>query len=312
VSWLPSESPVPGDAKSCQPVETVVVPRSRDLGGFEVRRVLPSGQRRMVGPFVFFDQMGPVGFRPGQGIDVRPHPHIGLATVTYLFEGTIIHRDSLDNIQPIRPGDINWMTAGSGIVHSERSDAELRKSPDRLHGLQLWVALPKNHEETAPDFTHYPGDSLPTMEGDGVTARLMAGAAMGLTSPVKTFSDLFYLDVALDDGAKLALDAEHEERAAYVLDGAVEIEGSTFEPGRLLVFAPNRQIVMTASGATKLVVLGGEPMDGPRHLWWNFVSSSTERIEQAKRDWTNDRFGMPIPGESEFIPLPDMPAKAPS
>ena len=309
MSWLPSESPIAGDTRSCRPVETVVVPRSRDIGGFEVRRVLPSSQRRMVGPFVFFDQMGPVAFRAGQGMDVRPHPHIGLATVTYLFEGTIIHRDSLGSVEAIRPGDINWMTAGRGIVHSERSDSELRKSPDRLHGLQLWVALPKAHEETEPDFTHYPGGTLPTTEGDGVTARLMAGAAMGLTSPVKTFSDLFYLDVALADGAKLALDAEHEERAAYVLDGAVEIEGSTFEPGQLLVFAPRRQIVITASGPTNLVILGGEPLDGPRHLWWNFVSSSAERIEQAKRDWANDRFGLPVPGESEFIPLPDMPMR---
>jgi redox-sensitive bicupin YhaK (pirin superfamily) len=304
MSWLPSEAPVQGDSKSCKPIETVVVPRARDLGGFDVRRVLPSSQRRMVGPFVFFDEMGPVAFKGGQGIDVRPHPHIGLATVTYLFEGTIIHRDSLESVQAIRPGDVNWMTAGRGIVHSERSDAELRQQPDNLHGLQLWVALPKEHEETAPAFTHYPGADLPTMEGDGVKARLIAGAALGLTSPVKTFSDLFYFDIALEAGAKIALDAEHEERAAYVVEGTVEIEHTEFEPGRMLVFAPHRQIVVTAVTPAKLVMLGGEPMDGPRHLWWNFVSSSKERIEQAKADWTRDRFGLPIPNESEFIPLP--------
>ena len=304
MSWLPSESPVPGDTKSCKPVETVVIPRARDIGGFDVRRALPSKDRRMVGPFVFFDQMGPATFPANSGIDVRPHPHIGLATVTYLFDGTIIHRDSLGSLQPIRPGDVNWMTAGSGIVHSERSDADLRKQPDSLHGLQLWVALPQKYEETDPDFTHYPAAELPSMEGDGITSRLIAGSAFGLTSPVKTFSDLFYLDATLEPGARIALDAQHEERAAYVVEGTVEIEGSEFEAGQLLVFAPARQIVVKAVTPVKLVMLGGEPMDGPRHLWWNFVSSSKERIEQAKADWTRDRFGLPIPGETEFIPLP--------
>jgi len=304
VSWLPSEAPVPGDTKSCRPVETVVIPRARDIGGFDVRRALPSGERRMVGPFVFFDQMGPATFTANSGIDVRPHPHIGLATVTYLFDGTIIHRDSLGSIQPIRPGDVNWMTAGSGIVHSERSDTELRKQPDSLHGLQLWVALPQKFEETDPDFTHYPAAELPSMEGDGITSRLIAGAAFGLTSPVKTFSDLFYLDATLKPEARIALDAQHEERAAYLVEGTVEIEGTEFGAGQLLVFAPHRQIVVKAVTPVKLVMLGGEPMDGPRHLWWNFVSSSKERIEQAKADWTRDRFGLPVPGETEFIPLP--------
>ena len=304
MSWLPSEAPVPGDTKSCRPVETVVIPRARDIGGFDVRRALPSSGRRMVGPFVFFDQMGPATFTANSGIDVRPHPHIGLATVTYLFDGTIIHRDSLGSIQPIRPGDVNWMTAGSGIVHSERSDAELRKQPDSLHGLQLWVALPQKYEETDPDFTHYRAAELPSTEGDGITSRLIAGSAFGLTSPVKTFSDLFYLDAALEPEARIALDAQHEERAAYLVEGTVEIEGTEFEAGQLLVFAPQRQIVVKAVTPAKLVMLGGEPMDGPRHLWWNFVSSSKERIEQAKADWTRDRFGLPVPGETEFIPLP--------
>ena len=304
MSWLPSEAPVPGDTKSCRPVETVVIPRARDIGGFDVRRALPSSERRMVGPFVFFDQMGPATFTANSGIDVRPHPHVGLATVTYLFDGTIIHRDSLGSIQPIRPGDVNWMTAGSGIVHSERSDAELRKQPDSLHGLQLWVALPQKYEETDPDFTHYRAAELPSTEGDGITSRLIAGSAFGLTSPVKTFSDLFYLDAALEPEARIALDAQHEERAAYLVEGTVEIEGTEFEAGQLLVFAPQRQIVVKAVTPVKLVMLGGEPMDGPRHLWWNFVSSSKERIEQAKADWTRDRFGLPVPGETEFIPLP--------
>ena len=304
MSWLPSDAPVPGDTKSCKPVETVVIPRARDIGGFDVRRDLPSSERRMVGPFVFFDQMGPATFTANSGIDVRPHPHIGLATVTYLFDGTIIHRDSLGSLQPIRPGDVNWMTAGNGIVHSERSDAELRKQPDSLHGLQLWVALPKKYEETDPDFTHYPAADLPSMEGDGIASRLIAGAAFGLTSPVKTFSDLFYLDATLEPDARIALDAQHEERAAYLVEGTVEIEGTQFEAGQLLVFAPRRQIVVKAVTPVKLVMLGGEPMDGPRHLWWNFVSSSKERIEQAKADWTRDRFGLPVPGETEFIPLP--------
>ncbi len=215
-----------------------------------------------------------------------------------------MHRDSLGSEQPIRPGDVNWMTAGRGIVHSERSDSELRKQPDRLHGLQLWVALPRKYEETDPDFAHYPGADLPGMEGEGIAARLIAGSAFGLTSPVKTFSDLFYLDAAMQPEARIALDAQHEERAAYIVEGTVEIEGTPFEAGQLLVFAPHRQIVVKAVTPAKLVMLGGEPMDGPRHLWWNFVSSSKERIEQAKADWTRNRFGLPVPGETEFIPLP--------
>lgn len=307
MSWLPDEQPQCSEPEADPAIETVVVPRARDLGGFEVRRVLPSASRRMVGPFVFLDQMGPAAFPVGEGIDVRPHPHIGLATVTYLFEGTIVHRDSLGVRQPITPGDVNWMTAGRGIVHSERSDTVLRQAPQPLYGLQIWVALPARDEEKEPGFAHHAGDALPEMEGEGVTARIVAGSALGRTSPVKTFSDLFYVDVALEPGARFALSPEHEERAAYLLQGRLEIEGQVWEPGQLLVFAPRRPIVFRALERARFVVLGGEPMDGPRHIWWNFVSSRKERIEQAKADWKRNRFDLVVPGETEFIPLPDGP-----
>jgi redox-sensitive bicupin YhaK (pirin superfamily) len=290
-------------------IQHELLPRTRDLGdGFAVGRVLPQAQRRMVGPFVFFDQFGPVEFAPGRGLDVRPHPHIGLATVTYLFEGGIVHRDSLGYVQPIAPGDVNWMTAGRGIVHSERTDAEARRRPQRLQGIQIWVALPQRHEETAPAFAHYPAAALPLIEGEGKSLRVVAGTLFGQRSPVATLSDLFYAAATLAPGAALALDAEHEERAAYLLDGAVEVDGRPFAPGRLLVFAPGRPLTIRApvgsNGASRLLLLGGEPLDGPRHLWWNFVASRQERIEQAKEDWKQGRFA-PVPGETEFIPLPD-------
>jgi redox-sensitive bicupin YhaK (pirin superfamily) len=304
MSWQPAEAPDSEAAKNCPPVPIVIVPRSRDLGGFEVRRVLPSAQRRMVGPFVFLDEMGPAEFRPGAGIDVRPHPHIGLATVTYLFEGTIIHRDSLGTLQAIRPGAVNWMTAGRGIVHSERADPELRKRPQRLHGLQIWIALPASHEETEPAFIHYPATILPTFEAGGAKVRIVVGKAFGETSPIKTFSSMFYADVQLRHGASIPLDADHEERAAYLVGGAIEIAGERFEPGRLLVFRPADAITITAAEPARFVLLGGEPMGGPRHIWWNFVSSRRERIEQAKEDWRKNRFP-PVPGETDFIPLPE-------
>jgi len=290
-------------------IQHEILPRMRDLGdGFAVRRVLPVAERRMVGPFVFFDQFGPVELAAGRGLDVRPHPHIGLATVTYLFAGGIVHRDSLGFVQPIAPGDVNWMTAGRGIVHSERTDSESRKRPQRLEGIQIWVALPQRHEETAPAFTHYPAATLPLIEGEGKSVRVVAGALFGQRSPVQTLSELFYAAATLTPGATLALDAEHPERAAYVLDGAVEIEGRVFAPGRMLVFAPGRPVAIRATsdsrGPSRLLLLGGEPLDGPRHIWWNFVSSRPERIEQAKADWKQGRFA-PVPGETEFIPLPD-------
>ncbi len=304
MSWQLALEPEVSAAPGCEALETVIVPRSRDLGGFEVRRVLPSAQRRMVGPFVFFDQMGPAELIAGQGIDVRPHPHIGLATVTYLFDGTIVHRDSLGSIQSIEPGDVNWMTAGRGIVHSERSDRDLRKRPEKLFGIQTWVALPERYEETDPDFTHYEAARLPVIEGEKKCVRVIVGSLFGKTSPVKTLSALFYADVMLQSGASLALDPEHEERGVYLVAGSVEIAGELFESGRLLVFSPGKSITVKATSAARMVLLGGEPLDGPRYVWWNFVSSSRERIEQAKVDWKAGRFA-PVPGDSEFIPLPE-------
>jgi redox-sensitive bicupin YhaK (pirin superfamily) len=304
MSWQSAEPPEAKTPPACKALENVIVPRPRDIGGFEVRRVLPSMGRRSVGPFVFFDQMGPAELAPGAGMDVRPHPHIGLATVTYLFAGTIVHRDSLGTVQPIEPGAVNWMTAGSGIVHSERSDAELRKRRSKLYGIQVWVALPKQHEETEPDFTHYAAGSLPLVEGEGTTVRVIAGSLFGKASPVKTFSALFYGDVTFQPGAGLSVDHEHEERALYLVEGSVEIAGQPFEPGRLLVFSPGDELTVKASSSARLLLFGGEPLDGPRHVWWNFVSSSRERIEQAKADWKSGRFA-PVPGDAEFIPLPE-------
>ncbi len=292
----------PADAGS--PVQTVIVPRTRDIGGFEVRRVLPSSRRRMIGPFVFLDQMGPAVLPPGEGIDVRAHPHIGLATVTYLFDGTIIHRDSLGSRQAIRPGELNWMTAGRGIVHSERSDAEIRKRAERVAGLQIWVALPERDEECDPDFVHYGAGDLPVVEGDGKALRVIVGAAYGARAPVATLSEMVYVDASLRAGAALPVDADHEERAVYLVEGAVTVDGAAYEPGQLLVLAPGATPTIRAADDSRVVLLGGEPMDGPRHIWWNFVSSRRERIEQAKEDWRQGRFD-PVPGESESIPLPD-------
>jgi redox-sensitive bicupin YhaK (pirin superfamily) len=294
------------DVAAPSAVEAVVIPRTRDLGGFEVRRALPSARRRMVGPFVFFDQMGPAVMDAGKGVDVRPHPHIGLATVTYLFDGELLHRDSLGTVQVIRPGAVNWMTAGKGIVHSERTPPEARTGGGRLFGIQTWVALPRSQEESAPAFVHTPAEDLPDVEGDGVRVRVIAGSFHGARSPVKVFSDTLYADVALDVGARLEIPAEQEERAAYVVDGVVEESGASFAPGQLLVLRPEAQVVLRASTGARVLVLGGATMDGPRHIWWNFVSSSTERIEQAADDWASGRFAS-VPGETEFIPLPEQP-----
>lgn len=289
-------------------LETAITPRGRDLGdGFEVRRALPAAQRRMIGPFVFFDQMGPVALRGGKGLDVRPHPHIGLATVTYLFDGEILHRDSLGTVQPIRPGAVNWMIAGRGIVHSERTPPELRAGESRLFGIQTWVALPRGREEMEPGFAHHSADALPVIEGEGKRLRLIAGSLYGERAPVEVFSDMFYADAALSDAARIELPAEHEERAVYIANGRVEVGGDAYDVGRLLVFRPGEAIAIKALGKARIVLFGGEPMDGPRHVWWNFVSSSAERIEQAKADWQAGRFS-PVPGETEFIPLPEQPA----
>ena len=289
-------------------VETVVVPRTSDLGdGFTVRRALPSARRRMVGPFVFFDQMGPVLLAAGKGLDVRPHPHIGLATVTYLFEGEILHRDSLGSVQAIRPGELNWMTAGRGIVHSERTPADVRAHGSPVFGIQAWVGLPRADEETEPTFAHHGQHELPVLRDTDWTLRLIAGSFGAARSPAQVFGDLFYADLALAPGARFHLPAEHVERAAYVVSGEVGVArdgGARFGTEQLVVFAPGADIVLEAGAAgSRLMLLGGEPMDGPRHLWWNFVSSRADRIEQAKADWQAGRFA-PVPGETEFIPLP--------
>lgn len=287
-------------------LETVLLPRTHDIGGFEVRRALPAQQRQMVGPFIFFDQMGPGEFLTGKGVDVRPHPHIGLSTITYLFEGEILHRDSLGTEQPIAPGDVNWMTAGRGIAHSERTAAARRAAPHRLSGIQSWVALPKSQEERAPDFAHHPGATLPVITDGGVRLRLVAGAAWGACAPVAVASELFYADAVLAPAAQLPL-PEHEERGAWVMEGAVEVAGQRFEAGRMLVFRAGDAVSVTAGAqGARLLLLGGAAMDGPRYLFWNFVSSSRERIEEAKRAWSRDRMGLVVPGDDkEWIPLPE-------
>jgi redox-sensitive bicupin YhaK (pirin superfamily) len=292
-------------------LEAIIVPPIRDLGdGFEVRRVLPSAQRRTIGPFVFFDQMGPIVLRPGTGLDVRPHPHIGLATVTYLFEGEILHRDSLGTVQPIRSGEVNWMTAGRGIVHSERTPPELRANGAPLFGIQTWVGLPKEQEDVEPSFAHHSKSALPVLEGEGKHVRLIAGELFGARSPIKVFSDMFYADAALAEGSRLELPAGHEERAIYIAEGRLGIAGETFEAGRMLVLRQPDPVTVRADRAARLLLLGGAPLDGPRHLWWNFVSSSRDRIEQAKADWREGRFPK-VPGETEFIPLPEDPDPSP-
>ena len=287
-------------------VDVVITPRVRDLGdGFEVRRALPAHERRSIGPFVFFDQMGPTVFREGTGLDVRPHPHIGLATVTYLFEGEILHRDSLGTVEVIRPGAVNWMTAGSGIVHSERTPAEARQRPgSRLFGVQTWVALPKHAEDAPPAFAHHEPEALPLLEEAGASVRLVVGTLYGLISPVVTFAQTFLADAALPAGARLDVPAEHEERAIYVAQGRVAIDGAAFGQGQLLVLSPRQALTLSATAQSRLVLSGGDALDGPRHLWWNFVASAPERIERAKADWRGGRFA-PVPGETEFIPLPE-------
>jgi len=292
-------------------ISIIIEPRTRDLGGFTVGRVLPYAKRRTVGPFIFFDEMGPADFKPGTGIDVRPHPHIGLATVTYLFDGELRHRDNLGCDQVIRPGDVNWMIAGRGIVHSERTDAGPRETGQRMHGIQSWFALPEADEETAPEFHHHPKESLPVIERSGLTMRLIAGSAFGETSPAKTFSPMFYLGAEAEAQAVIAIPEEHEERAIYILSGAVSIDGIRHESGRMIVFKPGAAPDIKALEPSRLMLLGGAPMS-KRHIWWNLVSSRPERIEQAKADWTSSAaqnfngtvFTLP-PDETEHIPLPE-------
>jgi len=287
-------------------VELEIDARTRDLGdGFTVRRLLPAAARRMVGPFIFLDHMGPVQLAAGRGLDVRPHPHINLATVTYLFDGEILHRDSLGSEQLIRPGAVNWMTAGRGIVHSERSPADARKSGARVHGLQLWVALPKALEEVEPSFRHHGADSIPEVERPGARLRVVAGAAYGTASPVHLLSPLFYVEARLEPGAVLELPDEYAGRAAYVVDGAVSCDGASHRSSTMLVFRAGQPACIEALEAAQVMLLGGAPLDGERHIFWNFVSSSKERIERAKDDWRSRRFPL-VPGDDEeFIPLPE-------
>ncbi|HTI96801.1 MAG TPA: pirin family protein [Rudaea sp.] len=282
---------------------TVIEPKAHDLGGFTVRRVLPQLRARRVGPFVFFDHMGPAVFVPGQGMDVRPHPHIGLATVTYLFEGAIEHRDNLGNVQTIRPGDVNWMTAGRGIVHSERTPTVERAAGQHTHGIQTWVALPKDAEEAAPEFHHHAAASLPAWESNGVRLRLVAGEAFGYRSPVHTFSRLFYVAVEFPAGGSLVVPAEHIERAVYATDAPLSVGGVELAVAHMAVLPARMDVEIRAAQPARVILCGGDPLDGDRHLWWNFVSSSRERIEKAKADWAAMRYPS-VPGETEFIPLP--------
>jgi len=305
MSQLPADDPILGDARSCEAIEKVIVPRSHDLGGFQVRRALPAIGQRMVGPFIFFDQMGPAEFHLGEGLDVRPHPHIGLSTVTYLFDGEIMHRDSLGTALAIKPGAVNLMTAGRGIVHSERTGMEARATGPKLYGIQAWLALPKTHEEVAPEFKHHGAGDLPRIVEGGKRISLIMGSAYGQTSPVKFPWDALYAEAVLSPGAILPLDPDYDERAIYIVSGKVDIAGDEFGAGQLLVFKPGDRISILAIDQSRVMIVGGEPMDGPRNIWWNFVSSSKERIEQAKHEWKTGRFDT-VPGdESEFIPLPE-------
>jgi redox-sensitive bicupin YhaK (pirin superfamily) len=288
-------------------LDLVIDQRRRDLGGFEVGRVLPHARRRMVGPFIFFDHLGPETLRAGiaKSVDVRPHPHIGLSTVTYLFDGEIMHRDSVGSEVAIQPGEVNWMVAGRGITHSERFE-KARAQGDNVHGIQSWVALPTHDEETAPEFTHYGRDDLPTFESGGLSMRLIAGAAFGVKSPVKTHSPMFYLHWVLAPGTKAQIPRDYSQRAAYVVSGQIEAAGQSFEAGRMLVFSEGADAVLTAVTPTVVMALGGEPV-GERYIDWNFVSSSHERIEQAKADWRAGRMKLPDFDRAEFIPLPAAP-----
>lgn len=308
MSWNPTQSPECPDAAS-HGLETLIIPRARDLGGFEVRRALPSPRRQMVGPFIFFDQMGPAEFITEGGIDVRPHPHIGLGTVTYLYQGEFEHRDSLGTHQMIYPGEVNWMVAGRGVTHSERTSAETRATRHKLFGIQTWIALPEDREEMAPDFEHHKQAALPVFESEGTTARLILGTAHGKASPVTMQSETFYLDVTLAPGAQYPLPDEHEDRGVYVSQGAVEVAGEVFEAGRMMVFRPGDRISLRAGAqGARLMALGGATMNEGRYIWWNFVSSSRDRIEAAKEawkagDWRNGPFRLPPGDDGEFIAI---------
>ena len=305
MSFFPGKDPAAGDAYQCEAIADLIVPRTVDLGDMTVRRALPSARSRMVGPFIFFDHFGPAEFRAGKGIDVRPHPHIGLATVTFLFDGEIMHRDSLGTAVAIKPGEVNWMTAGRGIVHSERTGAERRAAGGPIHGLQMWVALPAADEEIEAAFAHYDAAEFPLVEDNGKRVRVVLGTLYGARSPARTISATVFAEATLKAGASLPIDPDAEERALYLTAGGIDIAGDSFAPGQLLVLRAGDAIEVKATQDTRLVIVGGEPMDGPRHIWWNFVSSRKERIDQAKQEWKSGFFGK-VPGdEIEFIPLPE-------
>ena len=311
MSWNPILEPMCPDMTRMDAIETVLVPRTRDLGSFEVRRALPAPERQMVGPFIFFDQAGPAEFVTNQGIDVRPHPHIGLSTVTYLFKGEFHHRDSLGSDQIIYPGEVNWMTAGRGVTHSERTSVETRKHPHSLFGIQTWVALPEEKEDAPADFEHYGKEALPVIEGEGKKLRLILGSAYGETSPVKVSSEMFYLDVSLEAGAAIPLPDNHEDRGIYVLEGRISVAGTSFEAGRMMVFRPGDKVAVKAEEqGARLMILGGATLSGPRYIWWNFVASSKEKIEASKEawrrgDWQSGMFQLPVGDDQEFARLPD-------
>ncbi|KVC81099.1 pirin family protein [Burkholderia ubonensis] len=285
-------------------IQALLKPHVRDIGNLQVRRTLPALAARLVGPFIFFDHMGPATLPPGTGLDVRPHPHIGLATVTYLFDGAILHRDSLGSLQEIVPGDVNWMTAGRGIVHSERTPDALRERGHTVHGIQTWVALPLAHETDAPSFEHHEAAALPKLNDDGVSLTVIAGDAFGLRSPVTTFSRTLYVAAEFADGGRLVLDASHEERAIYLVDGDLAIDGTPLEPAQMAVLAPGATVTLTSGAGARAMLLGGDRLEGERFIDWNFVASSRDAIERAKEAWTRQEMGK-VPGETEWIPLPE-------
>ena len=305
MSFFPGKDPEVGDAFASDQIELMVIPNAKDIGGFQVRRALPTAKRRLVGPFIFFDRMGPAILRAGQALDVRPHPHIGLSTVTYLFDGKIRHRDSLGTEMVIQPGDVNLMTAGRGIVHSERTPEELRGAPMSVSGLQTWLALPDGKEEVAPVFENTAALRLPEIDAEGVSGRIVIGDFQGLRSPVRADSETLYADLRLAPGASVKIPADAEERAIYTLEGEVSISGDVFPAERLLVFRPGDEIVVSSQTGAHFMLFGGASLGSKRYIWWNFVSSSKERIEQAKEEWKTGRFDI-VPGdEEEFIPLPE-------
>lgn len=310
MSWNPCLEPGCPDEIGVESIETLIIPRTRDLGGFEVRRALPAPKRQMVGPFIFFDQMGPAEFITGAGVDVRPHPHIGLGTVTYLYKGEFEHRDSLGTRQMIYPGELNWMVAGKGVTHSERTSAQTRAHPHSLFGIQTWMALPAAEEDSTPSFEHHGRDALPEIEGEGIQLRLILGTAYGQKAPARLFSETFYADAVLAPGVRLPLPDEHEDRGLYIVEGEVSIAGQTFAAGQMMVFRPGDAITVAAgpTGA-RLMMLGGATLSGPRYVWWNFVSSSAEKIEHAKEQWRRGHWGvgqfdLPPDDRNEFTPLP--------